>query len=400
MNHPYCILIHYHEISIKGDNRQWFEKIFARNVRKHIKGLPSTSVEVFAARVFIYGVNEVKWQEYADRLKHVMGLMNAHLVVRAPAELDVIKSISEELISNKSFDTFRVSARRQYKSFPLTSHQINMEVGAYLQPLCNKPVKLKGADLDVKIELVKGTAYIGVNRMRGFGGLPVGSGEKAICLISSGIDSPVSSFEMIKRGVNLSYVHFHSAPATNLQSIRNVKEILGVLAQYQLRCELYNVPLLDIQQTIMNNAPNKLWVILFRRAMVRLATDVANTINAPALITGENVGQVASQTLSNIRATGDATDLPILRPLAGMNKEDIVNRAKEIDTYEISIEPYQDCCSFFVPIHPETKADLQSVQKIESNIDFGTQFKDAITNMERELIVAKQLVKLEKSKDK
>jgi thiamine biosynthesis protein ThiI len=394
MTHPYCILIHYHEISIKGDNRQWFEKIFARNVRKHIKDLPSTSVEVFAARVLIYGVDETRWDAYSDRLRQVMGLMNAHLVVRAPAELETIKSISAELIQHRTFENFRVSSRRQYKSFPLTSHQINMEVGAHLQPLCDKPVKLKGADLDVKIELVKGTAFIGVDKMRGFGGLPVGSGEKAISLISSGIDSPVSSFEMIKRGVSLSYVHFHSAPATNLQSIRNVKEILGVLAQYQLRCELYNIPLLDIQQTIMNNAPNKLWVILFRRAMVRLATDVANSIHAPALITGENVGQVASQTLSNIRATADATDLPILRPLAGMNKEDIVNRAKEISTYEISIEPYQDCCSFFVPIHPETKADLQTVQRIESNIDFGTQFEDAISHMEREMIVAKQLQKL------
>jgi thiamine biosynthesis protein ThiI len=199
-------------------------------------------------------------------------------------------------------------------------------------------------------------------------------------MISSGIDSPVASFEMLKRGVDLTYVHFHSVPATSRQSIQNVEEILSVLAGYQIRCRVYMVPLLDIQQKIMAEAPNKLWVILFRRAMIRLASMIAEQLDIPALISGESVGQVASQTLSNIRATADAGDRPILRPLAGLNKEEIIRKAEAIGTYEISIEPYDDCCSFFVPIHPEIKADLETVRKTEENIEFGGMFTKALNN--------------------
>ncbi len=385
----HCILIHYHEISIKGDNRRWFEKIFIRNVRTQIKPLPFTSIEINAARVFIFGIDHSRWNEYAISLKKVMGLMNAHLMHRVDAEMELINQKAAQLILGKEFESFRVSSKRQYKNFPLTSQEINRQVGAHLQPLCKKPVKLKGADLEVVIELVKGKAYIGVDKIGGVGGLPVGSGEKAVSLISSGIDSPVSSFEMIKRGVDLSYVHFHSAPATSRQSIKNVERILEVMAGYQIKCNLYNIPLLAIQEKIMETAPNKLWVILFRRAMMYLAEKIAEKIDAPALVTGESVGQVASQTLSNIRATSDVVSRPVLRPLSGLNKEDIINRARDIGTYEISIEPYEDCCSFFVPLHPETKANLIDVQKTEAKIDLQPLYDDALQNVEHKLIEVK-----------
>ena len=384
-----CILIHYHEISLKGDNRGWFEKVFKRNVRTQVKPLPFTSVETNAARVFIFGVDADRWIEYAAELKKVMGLMNAHLMHSVEPEMDDMKSTAAELIATKEFETFRVSTKRQYKNFPFTSQEVNREIGAHLQPLCNKRVKLKGADVDVVIELVKGKAYIGVDKIRGYGGLPVGTGERAVSLISSGIDSPVSSFEMIKRGVNLSYVHFHSAPATSRQSIKNVERLLKVIAGYQIRCDLYNIPLLAIQEKIMESAPSKFWIILFRRAMMRMAEQIAEQIDAVALITGENVGQVASQTLSNMRATADAVERPIIRPLAGLNKEDIINRAREIGTYEISIEPYEDCCSFFVPIHPETRANLEEVREIEASIDMIGLYKTAMENVEKIMIEGK-----------
>jgi len=384
-----CILIHYHEISLKGDNRSWFEKVFKQNVRKQIKPLPFSSVETNAARVFIFGVDASRWNEYASELKNVMGLMNAHLMHRVEPEMDAMKSTAAELIATKEFETFRVSTKRQYKNFPFTSQEVNREIGAHLQPLCNKRVKLKGADVDVVIELVKGKAYIGVDKIRGYGGLPVGTGERAVSLISSGIDSPVSSFEMIKRGVSLSYVHFHSAPATSRQSIKNVERLLKVIAGYQIRCDLYNIPLLAIQEKIMETSPSKFWVILFRRAMLRMAEQIADQIDAAALITGENVGQVASQTLSNMRATADVVERPILRPLAGLNKEDIINRAREIGTYEISIEPYEDCCSFFVPIHPETRANLEEVREIEASIDMTGLYETAMENVEKSTIEGK-----------
>ena len=385
----YCILIHYHEISLKGDNRRWFEKILIRNVRSQIKPLPFRNIEINAARVFIFGINHSRWDEYAITLKKVMGLMSAHLVQRVDAEMDLINQKAAQLISGKNFESFRVSTKRQYKNFPLTSQEVNEQVGSYLQPICQKPVKLKGADLDIVIELVKGKAYIGVNKISGVGGLPVGSGEKAVSLISSGIDSPVSSFEMIKRGIDLSYVHFHSAPATSRQSIKNVERILEVMAGYQIKCNLYNIPLLAIQEKIMEMANSKLWVILFRRAMMYLAEKIAEKINAPALVTGESVGQVASQTLSNIRAISDVVSRPVLRPLSGLNKEEIVNRARDIGTYEISIEPYEDCCSFFVPLHPETKANLIDVQKTEAKIGLQPLYDIALQNTEHKIIEVK-----------
>ena len=389
MNSKTCILIHYHELSLKGDNRVWFEKIFKRNLRKQVKPLPFTDIATKAARVFIFGIDANRWNEYSTKLKKVMGLINAHLMHGVEPVLETIKVTSAELIAQKKFESFRVSTKRQYKGFELTSQELNQEIGAHLQSICNKPVKLKGADLNVVIELVNGRAYIGVDKIQGYGGLPVGTGENAISLISSGIDSPVSSFEMIKRGVSLSYVHFHSAPATSRQSIKNVKRLLEIIAGYQIKCMLYNIPLLAIQEKIMETAPSKFWVILFRRAMMKMAEKIAENINAVALITGENVGQVASQTLSNMRATADAVERPIIRPLAGMNKEDIINRAREIGTYDVSIEPYEDCCSFFVPIHPETRAKLDEVRAIESSIDMNELYETAMENLEQIIIEGK-----------
>ena len=380
MINQFCILIHYHEISLKGKNRSWFERRLIRNIKQQLIGLSVSRVHLTAARIFCFGINEFQWDEYAKRLKKVMGIKHATLVNQIENNIEQIQESVSNQLQGIKFDTFRVTTKRQHKDFPLTSQQVNEKVGKEIQSLFLKQVDLKNAELNMIIELVKGMAYIGYKRVQGYGGLPVGTSEKAVSMISSGIDSPVASFEMLQRGVDLSYVHFHSNPATSRQSIQNVEEILMVLAGYQIQCQVYMVPLLKIQQKIMAEAPNKLWVILFRRAMIRIASMIANEIDAPALISGESVGQVASQTLSNIRATGDVADRPILRPLCGMNKEDIVNLARGIGTYEISIEPYEDCCSFFVPIHPETKADITNVIKIESSIHFGDLYDDAMRN--------------------
>ena len=382
----YCILIHYHEISLKGKNRSWFEKQLLKNIRKQLSGLPFSSIRHNASRVFCFGVEKKDWSAYGNRLKCVMGIKHATLMSQIPAEMESIKAEVLKQMQGSTFDTFRISARRQYKDFPHTSQQINEEIGAAVQAAVQKPVKLKQADIDVMIQIIKGMAYVGHVRIYGYGGLPVGCSEKAVSMISSGIDSPVASFEMLKRGVDITYVHFHSAPATNRQSIYNVIKILKVLAQYQIKCKLYLVPLLEIQQQIMAETQNKLWVILFRRAMVKLACMIAEEHKIPALVSGESVGQVASQTLSNIRATSEAGNLPILRPLAGMNKDEIVMKAEEIGSYEISIEPYDDCCSFFIPMHPETKADVEKVKHAESKIDYGNLFQTALENTEAEII--------------
>jgi len=382
MTEAFCILIHYHEIALKGNNRNWFERRLIKNIKRQLFGLPFTIVQLNAARIFCFGIDESLWNNYAQRLRKVMGIKHAILMTQVKDDIDTIKSVAVAQLKGLEFASFRVSARRQYKDFHLSSQEINITVGQHLQSIYLKPVKLKNADIDLVIEMVKGMAYIGHERIYGFGGLPVKTSEQAISMISSGIDSPVSSFEMLKRGVELTYVHFHSSPATSRQSIQNVGELLTVLAGFQIQCRVYIVPLLEVQQKIMAVSPNKLWVILFRRAMIKIASRIAEQLDIPALISGESVGQVASQTLSNIRATADAADRPILRPLAGLNKEDIVRIAEKIGTYEISIEPYDDCCSFFVPIHPETKANLEIVRKTEANIDFGEMFDNALKNAE------------------
>ena len=380
MSENFCILIHYHEISLKGKNRSWFERRLIRNIKQQLRGLPFSKVHLSAARIFCFGIEKSQWDNYSNRLKKVMGIKHATLMAQLKSEIDLIKESAALQLQRVEFCTFRVTTKRQFKEFSLTSQQINEEVGKHLQLLYLKPVDLKNAEVNMIIELVKGLTYVGHQRVHGYGGLPVGTSEHAISMISSGIDSPVASFEMLRRGVNLSYVHFHSSPVTNRQSIKNVEDILMILAGYQIQCRVYMVPLLEIQQRIMAEATNKLWVILFRRAMIQISSRIAEKIDAPALISGESVGQVASQTLSNIRATSDAADRPILRPLCGMNKEDIINLAQKIGTYEISIEPYDDCCSFFVPSHPETKANLDHVIKAESAIDFGDLYDEAMEN--------------------
>mgnify|MGYP003751314077 CR=1 FL=1 len=266
--------------------------------------------------------------------------------------------------------SFRISTKRQYKNYKYTSQELNEIVGAFILSKNKLKVELNHPDLNLIIELVKGRAYIGYKKCLGLGGLPVGSGEKAMSLISSGIDSPVASFKLIKRGVDVSYIHFHSYPATSKKSIENVKDILIKLNEYQFESQLITVPLLEVQQQIMEVTPEKYWVILFRRMMLRVAEFFAHDNNAKVLITGENVGQVASQTLSNICAISNAIDMPIIRPLAGYNKEEIISYAKEIETYNISIKPYDDCCSYFVPTHPKTMSKINDVIELEKKYDY------------------------------
>ena len=385
MNSP-CILIHYHEICLKGDNRSLFEKIFINNIKVQINNLPYKKIKLKAARVIIIGIDVKQYENYLEQLHNVMGLKHACLMSATDLNEDCINEAVQHQIKDLNFETFRISTKRQDKNFHLTSQETNQLIGAQVVERTSKKVNLNNPDLNIIIELVNGKAYIGHEKITGYGGLPVGTGEKALSLISSGIDSPVASFLLLKRGVNIDYIHFHSAPSTAKQSIENVKKILHQLSKYQIQCNLYTVPLLDIQQIIMENSIDKYWVILFRKAMYTISQMLADKLNIGALITGENIGQVASQTISNIRAASDGINIPVLRPLSGMNKEEIVNMATEIDTYDISIEPYEDCCSFFVPLHPATSADIDVVRKIYDALDLDELYHQIIENITVESI--------------
>ena len=378
----YCILIHYHELGLKKKNRTWFEKIFQKNINTHLKSLPFQNINTYASRVFVFGIDYEKWNDYKKILKNIMGLKNAILMYKIDADLIQIENVAKMLIQDKTFDSFRISARRQDKQFEYTSKEMDRLIGAKVQEACKKNVSLNQPDVNIMIEIVRGQAFIGTEKITGYGGLPNNTGETAISLLSSGIDSPVASFQILKRGVNLVYAHFHSAPATNKQSINNCKSIINRLSQFQPNTILYIYPLLEIQKLIMDKAPDKLWVIMFRRAMIKLSCLLAEELNAKALITGENIGQVSSQTLSNIHTISSMSNFPIIRPLAGHNKEEIINLAKMINTYEDSIAPHQDCCAFFTPIHPELKGHVKKIEYIESTLDTDSLYKEIIDKRE------------------
>ena len=378
------IIIHYSEIGLKKNNRPYFEKKFISNIVNHIKDLKYDNIRLISARVIIDNIELNDWKIYKERLKSVMGLSSALLVIKSNHNiLSIYQAIDTILKTETLFNTYRVSTRRHFKGFEKTSIELNIDIGSYIQQKVKKKVSLSNPDLNIIIEILKDKCYIGYKKIIGYGGLPAMTQEKAISLISSGIDSPVASFEMIKRGVEVHFVHFHSYPSISKQSIENTKEIVTMLSKYQLNTSFYSIPLLQIQEKIMEIVDNKYWVIFFRRAMIEISNIIATKINAIALITGESVGQVASQTLSNIRAISEKSDLPILRPLSGMNKDEIVTRAKEIGTYEISIKPYEDCCSYFVPIHPETKAKINRINIIEKKLDIKNEILMALENTEK-----------------
>jgi thiamine biosynthesis protein ThiI len=311
-----------------------------------------------------------------------MGLKNFMLVIKINSNIDFINNAAKYIIKNKKFGSFSINTKRSNKKFNLNSQEVNILIGQNIKDITNKKVDLTNPDITIYIEILLNCSFVGIDKINGFSGLPANCQEKALSLISSGIDSPVSSFEVIKRGVTLDYIHFHSYPATNKQSINNVKKIINQLTKYQLNTTLYLVPLLKIQEKIIEQVPEKFWVIFFRRYMMMIANDIAKKINALALITGDSIGQVSSQTLSNIHVVSDASELPIIRPLSGMNKEEIINKARKINTYELSIEPYEDCCSFFIPAHPSTKSKLFDINRINKKLDLNKLYIETIEKIE------------------
>ena len=378
----YCIIVHYHELSLKGKNRPWFQKKLILNIRKQFTGLEFSNIKLIASRIIISDINKEKWQQYKAILKCIIGVKNSLLMAQVKTDMKMICDISYDIVKNCEFESFRVSARRQNKELEFTSQDVNINVGSHIVKKLNKSVKLKNSDLTIFIEAINDSTYIGYEKVDSYGGLPIGTSESALSMLSSGIDSPVASFEVFKRGVELSYIHFHSSPVTSKQSIYNVERILEILNKYQIECNLYLIPLLEIQQHIMDKIDSKSWILLFRRAMVNISNKICQEINAKAIITGENIGQVASQTLTNLSIVDEASSVPIIRPLAGMNKEEIINKAIDINTYDISIEPYEDCCSYFVPPHPETKSNLNRIKKMEKSLEMDCLISNSLDKIE------------------
>ncbi len=382
------IVLHYHEINLKGNNRGWFENRLHQHLSRLLHDLEHQGIQRFGGRMIINLPLDAPLEAYEVRLKRVFGIANLAVTWEVPAALEEMRSALRHLLENRRFSTFKISARRGTKDFPLNSQQLNEELGGFVQELTGAAVQLENPELTVSLEIVGPRAFIYFDRIDGAGGLPSGTGGKVVCLLSGGIDSPVAAFRLLRRGCQVLYVHFHSFPHTTAESQEKVRRILKVLASYQLNAKLFLVPFAEVQREIVAFAPPLLRVILYRRYMMRIAETIALREKAAALVTGDNLGQVASQTLENLRTVSAAANLPIFRPLIGDDKEDIMNAARKIGTYAISILPDQDCCTMFVPKHPETMATIEQVERAESALDSSRLISTAYSAATREVISA------------
>ena len=383
-----CAIVHYHELALKGRNRPFFEARLVRNLRQVLRDLSVTQVESLPGRIRISLPNETPWKLVKTRLARIFGIANFSLAQSVPLEkdahalLDALKSAIGDAVRELPFTTFRVTTKRADKRFPMTSMDVDREVGAHLCRLTGKRVSLDNPDLTVHIELLARDAYYSTQREAGPGGLPVGISGKVACLLSGGIDSPVAAQRMMKRGCKAVFVHFHGRPYVSRASEEKVREIVQLLTQYQLYSRLYLIPFGDIQRQIVLGAPAAFRVVLYRRMMLRIAEELARRERCWALVTGDSLGQVASQTPENLGVVEEAAQLPVLRPLIGMDKIEITEQAQRIGTFETSIEPDQDCCKLFVPAHPSTKTHLDQIRKAERGFDLDALVKQGLEGAE------------------
>jgi thiamine biosynthesis protein ThiI len=287
-----------------------------------------------------------------------------------------------EMMRRKDFNTFAVSTKRSDKSYTKTSVEVNIEVGAYIVENMDKKVNLKNPDLTCYIEIMREYTFVYVEKQRGAGGLPVDVSGRVLILMSGGLDSPIAAYYSLKRGARCEYIHFHSYPYTSQASIDKVKALIGVLNKFQFYAKVHMIPFSEAQEEIVLNCPDRMRIVLYRRFMMRIAQRVAEESKIDALVTGDSLGQVASQTLANIRAINDVVHLPVLRPLIGLDKNEIMEKAREIGSYSISILPHDDACSRFMPKQPVINARMEAVYEAEKALDVDRIVEETLAKRE------------------
>lgn len=384
------VLIRYGEIALKGKNRRFFEDSLLHNLKEAVKKLPVRLCRLHGR--FLALAPEEDLDELLDRLGKVFGLVSFSIVKSTVLEMEAIKEAAANLVHTlpESLDTFKVEARRPNKNFPLTSPEINRTVGAsLLQKFPHLRVDVHQPSFQLSIEISQEEAFLYHENIPGPGGLPVGVTGKSLLLLSGGIDSPVAGWMSMKRGLALEALHFHSFPFTSRRSVEKAIDLCRKLAGYGPAIRLHMVSLTTIQKEIRARCPEELGIILLRRMMIRIAEAICRRQEIKAMVTGESLGQVASQTLESMEVISEVTRMLILRPLLGMDKHEIVDRARAIDTYEISIRPYEDCCTLFVAKHPATRPALVRVTRAESALDIEALLDKALESMETELVTGR-----------
>ena len=382
-----CAIVHYHELALKGRNRDYFEDCLVRNIQLALNDLGVRQVENLRSRIRVILPSEANRDIIRQRLSRVCGIANFSLADSVPLDLahpnfEALSAAIIDELRTKSYSTFRVTAKRADKRLPLTSMDAERIVGAAIHEQTGKAVSLRAPDITVYLEMLSRDVYFAVEKISGPGGMPVGVSGKVACLISGGIDSPVASYRMIKRGCRALFVHFSGRPLVSRDSEDKVRDLVQTLTAYLYKSRLYVIPFGEIQREIVLNTPAPFRVVLYRRMMLRIAEELARQEQCWGLVTGDSLGQVASQTPENLSVVEEAAGLPILRPLIGMDKLEITDDAKRIGTYETSIEPDQDCCKLFTPPHPSTKTRLEELLNVERALDIPRLVKQGVEKAE------------------
>ena len=378
------VLIRYHEIALKKGNRRYFIELLKRNLISAVKDLGIKEIRSLPARLLLTFKADFDSEVLTERIRNVFGVANFSMVERTPRDLETLRARILESLDGSRFSSFRIDTQRGDKTFALKSPEINRQLGAAVKNQTGARVDLTNAELTVTVEILPRDAFFGFNKIAGPGGLPVGASGRVVALISGGIDSPVGAYRMMQRGCRLIFVHFHSAPYLDQTSQQKVRQLVTELTRCQFQSRLYLIPFGEIQRQIVSSVARPLRVILYRRMMLRIAEQVARREKCQALITGESLAQVASQTLENMAVIQQAAQLPVLRPLVGMDKQEIIDQARRIGTYEISSIPDQDCCQLFVPKHPATRARLADVEQDEGRLDVEALIRLGTTNASEE----------------
>ncbi len=363
------LVVHYHEISLKRGNRPLFLRHLRRNVERTLADTGPAAIEQLSGRILVDLEGHGAPEAARDRVARVFGVASVTLAYRTPSTLPAMKALLERLLEGRAFPSFRITARRAFKTYPMTSVELNRALGAFVLERMRTRVDLEHAAQEILVEVLPAETYISFDRAEGPGGLPVGVSGTVAALLSGGIDSPVAAWRMMKRGCRVLFVHFHSVPYLPATSQAKARALVERLTAWQYASRLHQVPFGEIQREVVLSVPPPLRVLVYRRLMLRIAQELARRAGALALTTGESLGQVASQTLENIACIDEAAALPVLRPLIGMDKLEITATAQQIGTFEISIEPDQDCCTLFTPRHPATRATLDEIRAAETALD-------------------------------
>ena len=378
------VMVRFGELSTKGKNKKDFIHTLFLNIKHALKDY-DVKVESRFDHIYVY-LNGNEYQPIIDRLQDVSGIQGLSLVARIENDIEKIKESSLELIKLAEGKTFKVKVKRSNKKFPLHSEEITRLVAPVILKNTNLKVDVHNPDILLNIEVRDEGTYIFVKTFPGAGGYPLGVAGKSMHMLSGGIDSPVAAYLMMKRGVTIECIHFASPPYTQEAVIYKLIDLLTKLNRYQPRIRLHIVPFTKIQEAIYDNAPESYCITLMRRMMYRLASKLARRRNCPVISTGESVGQVASQTLQSMATINEVTSTPVIRPCATMDKLEIIKLSKKIDTYDISIRPYEDCCTIFTPKAPKTAPKLEEAKEYEEKFDYESLINEALNNIEVKII--------------